>query len=107
MYWSHALTKQSVWEKPDELKVSYRSEAKLTIQTPFERAMNKTPWKQFTSKGKPYYVNSLTKETLVCSAMLASSSIQLTPQWDLPPELVELKNKIDEQERRKARGETS
>lgn len=27
--------------------------------------MNKTPWKQFTSKGKPYYVNSLTKETLV------------------------------------------
>lgn len=21
VYWSHALTKQSVWEKPDELKV--------------------------------------------------------------------------------------
>lgn len=35
------------------------------MQTAFERAMNKTAWKQFTSKGKPYYVNSLTKETLV------------------------------------------
>ncbi len=56
MYWSHAVTKQSVWEKPDELR------------TPFERAMGKTPWKQYTSGGKPYYVNSLTKETVVCRA---------------------------------------
>lgn len=25
VYWSHALTKQSVWEKPDELKVSWQA----------------------------------------------------------------------------------
>ncbi|WOO80939.1 Pre-mRNA-processing protein prp40 [Vanrija pseudolonga] len=48
IYWSHAVTKQSVWEKPEELR----------------RAMAKTPWKQFTSRGKAYYVNSSTKETV-------------------------------------------
>ncbi|ORX38961.1 hypothetical protein BD324DRAFT_617994 [Kockovaella imperatae] len=83
-YWSHSVTKQSVWEKPDELR------------TPFERALGKTQWKQYTSKDRPYYVNSVTKET----------------KWDLPPELVELKQKVERDEaykvekaRRKAAGE--
>ena len=84
VYWSHAATKQSVWEKPDELR------------TPFEKALNKTNWKQYTSKDRPYYVNSITKET----------------KWDLPTELKELQKKVEafeaykvERERRKAAGE--
>ncbi|WWC64207.1 uncharacterized protein I303_106815 [Kwoniella dejecticola CBS 10117] len=75
-YWSHATTKQSVWEKPDELK------------TPFERALAKTQWKQYTSKDRPYYVNTVTKET----------------KWDLPAELKELKEKLDREEQRRAQG---
>jgi pre-mRNA-processing factor 40 len=69
-YWSNSKTKQSVWEKPDELR------------TPFERALAKTDWKQYTSKDRPYYVNSYTKET----------------KWDLPDELVNLKRKVDREE---------
>ncbi|OCF44951.1 pre-mRNA-processing factor 40 [Kwoniella heveanensis CBS 569] len=76
VYWSHAVTKQSVWEKPDELK------------TPFEKALSKTQWKQYTSKDRPYYVNTVTKET----------------KWDLPPELQELKKQVEEREERRARG---
>ncbi|ODN88465.1 pre-mRNA-processing factor 40 [Cryptococcus wingfieldii CBS 7118] len=73
VYWSHATTKQSVWEKPDELK------------TPFEKALAKTQWKQYTSKNRPYYVNSATKET----------------KWDLPAELVTLKAQVEAEEARK------
>lgn len=81
VYWSHATTKQSVWEKPDELR------------SPFEKALNKTTWKQYTSKDRPYYVNSITKET----------------KWELPPDLKALKKRVEayevERERAKARGE--
>ncbi|WVQ76586.1 hypothetical protein IAR50_006258 [Cryptococcus sp. DSM 104548] len=73
VYWSHATTKQSVWEKPDELK------------TAFEKALAQTQWKQYTSKNRPYYVNSATKET----------------KWDLPAELVALKAKVEAEEARK------
>lgn len=69
-YWSNSKTKQSVWEKPDELR------------TPFERALAKTDWKQYTSKDRPYYVNSYTKET----------------KWDLPDELARLKKRVDREE---------
>ncbi len=85
VYWSHAVTKQSVWEKPDELR------------TPFEKALGKTSWKQYISKERPYYVNSQTKET----------------KWELPPELKVLKRKVEvkvayeaERERRKAKGDS-
>lgn len=38
------------------------------MSTNEQRAMGKTAWKQYTSGGKPYYVNSSTKETVVsCS----------------------------------------
>jgi pre-mRNA-processing factor 40 len=84
VYWSHAQSKQSVWEKPDELR------------TPFERALNKTNWKQYVSKDRPYYVNGVTKET----------------KWELPAELRELKRRVEvqevygkERERRRAAGE--
>lgn len=73
-----------MWEKPDELR------------TPFERAVHsKTDWKIYLSKDRPYYVNSITKQT----------------KWDLPPELVALKQKVEqreeyerERERRKEQG---
>ncbi|KAK8843487.1 hypothetical protein IAR55_007146 [Kwoniella newhampshirensis] len=77
VYWSHSVTKQSVWEKPDELK------------TPFEKALTKTKWKQYTSNGRPYYVHSATKET----------------KWDLPAELKDLRKKVDEAEAYKAERE--
>ncbi|ORY29117.1 hypothetical protein BCR39DRAFT_532681 [Naematelia encephala] len=70
VYWSHAVTKQSVWEKPDELR------------TPFERALGQTDWKSYVHKDRPYYVNSRTKET----------------KWDMPEEVKALKAKIDAQE---------
>ena len=70
VYWSHAVTKQSVWEKPDELR------------TPFERALNQTNWKQYISKDRPYFVHSQTKET----------------KWELPPELKALKRKVEAEE---------
>lgn len=49
----------------------------LTIQ----RALSQTVWKQYTSKGRPYYVNSKTKET----------------KWDLPEELKELKEQVEQE----------
>ena len=67
LYWSNAETKQSVWEKPDELR------------TPFEKELAKTDWKQYTSKDKPYYVNSVTKET----------------KWELPEELQAIKARLE------------
>uniref|UniRef100_A0A671R069 Pre-mRNA-processing factor 40 homolog A-like n=1 Tax=Sinocyclocheilus anshuiensis TaxID=1608454 RepID=A0A671R069_9TELE len=45
-------TKQSTWEKPDELK------------SPAEQMLSKCPWKEYKSDtGKPYYYNSQTKES--------------------------------------------
>lgn len=103
VYWSHAVTKQSVWEKPDELR------------TPFERAMGKTPWKQYTSGGKAYYVNSLTKETVVCSGPWKLGEVFMSSQqWNLPKDLVKLKEEVEalelakrEREHRKATGQAS
>ncbi|KAL9713446.1 U1 snRNP protein [Leucoagaricus gongylophorus] len=50
-YWFNTGTKQSVWEKPDELK------------TTWERALSKTKWKEYFSHGKKYYYNTETKES--------------------------------------------
>ncbi|CEQ40246.1 SPOSA6832_01840 [Sporobolomyces salmonicolor] len=41
----------SVWEKPTELK------------TPAEREMDKTPWKEYETGGRKYWVHSQSKET--------------------------------------------
>jgi pre-mRNA-processing factor 40 len=75
VYWSHSQTKQSVWEKPDELK------------TAFEKALTQTPWKQYVSKGRAYYVHGETKET----------------KWDLPDELQRLKERVERAEARGGR----
>uniref|UniRef100_A0A8C1IRI9 PRP40 pre-mRNA processing factor 40 homolog A n=1 Tax=Cyprinus carpio TaxID=7962 RepID=A0A8C1IRI9_CYPCA len=51
-YYYNTETKQSTWEKPDELK------------SPAEQMLSKCPWKEYKSDtGKPYYYNSQTKES--------------------------------------------
>ena len=73
-YYYHAGTRQSSWEKPEELK----SEA--------EKLLSECPWKEYTSEnGKVYYHNTATKESV----------------WSIPKELKELKEKIEKETRDK------
>ncbi|XP_043278756.1 pre-mRNA-processing factor 40 homolog A isoform X2 [Venturia canescens] len=66
-YYYNAATKQSLWEKPDELK------------TPTELLLSQCSWKEYKSEnGKVYYHNVNTKES----------------RWTVPSELEELKNRI-------------
>lgn len=66
-YYYNSVTKQSLWEKPDELK------------TPSELLLSQCPWKEYKSEnGKVYYHNVNTKES----------------RWTIPPELEELKARI-------------
>uniref|UniRef100_A0A182MW53 Uncharacterized protein n=1 Tax=Anopheles culicifacies TaxID=139723 RepID=A0A182MW53_9DIPT len=66
-YYYNSITKQSLWEKPDELK------------TPAEKQLSQCPWKEYRSdSGKLYYHNTATKES----------------QWVAPPEYLELKEKV-------------
>ncbi|KAF9908607.1 hypothetical protein BX616_000076 [Lobosporangium transversale] len=52
-YYYHQTTRQTVWQKPDELK------------TPKELALEKSPWKEYTTpEGKKYYHNATSKETV-------------------------------------------
>ena len=70
-YYYNTATKQSAWEKPDEMK------------TTAERMLAQCPWKEYTSdSGKPYFSNVVTKES----------------RWTIPPELEELKARIAAQE---------
>ncbi|XP_048390413.1 pre-mRNA-processing factor 40 homolog A isoform X1 [Stegostoma tigrinum] len=70
-YFYNSETKQSTWEKPDELK----SHA--------EQLLSKCPWKEYKSDtGKPYYYNSQTKES----------------RWTKPKELEELEEMIRAEE---------
>ncbi|XP_072274257.1 pre-mRNA-processing factor 40 homolog A isoform X4 [Pyxicephalus adspersus] len=70
-YYYNIETKQSTWEKPDELK------------SPAEQLLSKCPWKEFKSdSGKPYYYNSQTKES----------------RWAKPKELEDLEALIKAEE---------
>ncbi|XP_078260004.1 pre-mRNA-processing factor 40 homolog A isoform X6 [Rhinoraja longicauda] len=70
-YFYNSETKQSTWEKPDELK----SHA--------EQLLSQCPWKEYKSDtGKPYYYNSQTKES----------------RWTKPKELEELEEMIKAEE---------
>ncbi|KAI1318701.1 PRP40 pre-mRNA processing factor 40 [Mortierella claussenii] len=52
-YYYHPTARQTVWQKPDELK------------TPKELALETSPWKEYTTpEGKKYYHNASTKETV-------------------------------------------
>ncbi|NXT93910.1 PR40A factor, partial [Anhinga rufa] len=68
-YYYNTETKQSTWEKPDDLK------------TPAEQLLSKCPWKEYKSdSGKPYYYNSQTKES----------------RWAKPKELEDLEGNPEE-----------
>uniref|UniRef100_A0A672RUV0 Pre-mRNA-processing factor 40 homolog A-like n=1 Tax=Sinocyclocheilus grahami TaxID=75366 RepID=A0A672RUV0_SINGR len=70
-YYYNTETKQSSWEKPDELK------------SPAEQMLSKCPWKEYKSDtGKPYYYNSQTKES----------------RWTKPKELEDLEAMIKAEE---------
>ncbi|KAF8661346.1 hypothetical protein AX16_001441 [Volvariella volvacea WC 439] len=77
-YWFNTSTKESVWEKPDELK------------TPFERALNQTKWKEYFSNGRKYYYNTDTKES----------------KWDMPDELLLLLEKVEKESKPGAQAAT-
>uniref|UniRef100_A0A8C0BHX7 Pre-mRNA-processing factor 40 homolog A n=1 Tax=Buteo japonicus TaxID=224669 RepID=A0A8C0BHX7_9AVES len=67
-YYYNTETKQSTWEKPDDLK------------TPAEQLLSKCPWKEYKSdSGKPYYYNSQTKES----------------RWAKPKELEDLEGNLN------------
>ncbi|KAI1796601.1 hypothetical protein LXA43DRAFT_969682 [Ganoderma leucocontextum] len=68
-YWFNTNTRESVWEKPDDLK------------TPFEKALNQTRWKEYFSGGRKYYYNTDTKES----------------KWDMPDELLLLLEKVEKE----------
>ncbi|NWQ70613.1 PR40A factor, partial [Neopipo cinnamomea] len=71
-YYYNTETKQSTWEKPDDLK------------TPAEQLLSKCPWKEYKSdSGKPYYYNSQTKES----------------RWAKPKELEDLEGKVTKTKR--------
>ncbi|XP_052865585.1 pre-mRNA-processing factor 40 homolog A [Anopheles cruzii] len=66
-YYYNSLTKQSLWEKPEEMK------------TPAEKQLSQCAWKEYRSDtGKLYYHNTTTKES----------------QWVAPAEFLELKEKV-------------
>lgn len=74
-YYYNTETKQSTWEKPDDLK------------TPAEQLLSKCPWKEYKSdSGKPYYYNSQTKES----------------RWAKPKELEDLEAMIKAEENSKS-----
>uniref|UniRef100_A0A8B9RL93 Pre-mRNA-processing factor 40 homolog B n=1 Tax=Astyanax mexicanus TaxID=7994 RepID=A0A8B9RL93_ASTMX len=68
-YYYNTETKQSTWEKPDELK------------SPAEQMLSKCPWKEYKSDtGKPYYYNSQSKES----------------RWTKPKELEDLEEQLSQ-----------
>ncbi|XP_061647242.1 pre-mRNA-processing factor 40 homolog A isoform X3 [Phyllopteryx taeniolatus] len=70
-YYYNTETKQSTWEKPEDLK------------SPAEQLLSKCPWKEYKSDtGKPYYYNSQTKES----------------RWTKPKELEDLEAMIKAEE---------
>ncbi|KAM6497038.1 hypothetical protein JOM56_007511 [Amanita muscaria] len=68
-YWFNTATKQSVWEKPDDLK------------SPFEKALKETKWREYFSQGRKYYYNTETKES----------------KWDMPDELLLILEKVEKE----------
>ncbi|XP_055386207.1 pre-mRNA-processing factor 40 homolog A isoform X2 [Condylostylus longicornis] len=71
IYYYNNVTKQSSWEKPDELK------------TPIEKIISACPWKEYRSDtGKVYYHNINTKES----------------KWEAPPEYIEMQAKVKAEE---------
>ncbi|OJA09724.1 hypothetical protein AZE42_08800 [Rhizopogon vesiculosus] len=68
-YWFNTGSRESVWEKPDDLK------------SPFEKALAETKWKEYFSGGRKYYYNTESKES----------------KWDMPDELLLLLEKVEKE----------
>lgn len=70
-YYYNNITKQSSWDKPDELK------------TPVEKIIAACPWKEYRSdNGKVYYHNVNTKDS----------------RWEPPAEYIEMQAKVKAEE---------
>ncbi|KAJ6577207.1 hypothetical protein B0H19DRAFT_1019510 [Mycena capillaripes] len=87
-YWFNTGTKESVWEKPDDLKTPF--EVRRFIASSFgvlqrliltQRALNQTKWKEYFSGGRKYYYNTETKES----------------KWDMPDELLLVLEKVEKE----------
>lgn len=77
-YYYNNVTKQSKWEKPDEMK------------NEDEILLSKCPWKEYKAdNGKAYFYNSMTKESV----------------WTIPKELQEIKERIEKRQSEAAPGE--
>ncbi|KAJ7446723.1 hypothetical protein FB451DRAFT_1188580 [Mycena latifolia] len=74
-YWFNTGTKESVWEKPDDLKTPFE---RLILT---QRALNQTKWKEYFSGGRKYYYNTETKES----------------KWDMPDELLLVLEKVEKE----------
>lgn len=73
-YFYNASTRQSAWEKPEEIK------------TEAEKLLSACPWKEYTAEsGKVYFHNTATKESV----------------WSIPKELKDLKDRIELEEKEK------
>lgn len=106
--WHNATDKTTTWEKP------------LSLQTPFERALAETDWKEYTTKGRKYWVKKVRsplgsagedekadglasrfrrprRPQFVLSTSFRELSLirDCISQWTMPEELVKLKEKID------------
>ncbi|CAK5268561.1 unnamed protein product [Mycena citricolor] len=81
-YWFNSISKESVWEKPDDLKspfeVCHKCIGVLQRLITTQRALNQTKWKEYLSGGRKYYYNTETKES----------------KWDMPDELLLLLEKV-------------
>ncbi|RXW23051.1 hypothetical protein EST38_g2826 [Candolleomyces aberdarensis] len=84
-YWFNTGTKNSVWEKPDDLK------------TPFERALNQTKWKEYFSGGRKYYYHVGAKPPtfiIHTSYLYFTQTETKESKWDMPDELLLLLEKV-------------
>ncbi|KJH46401.1 WW domain protein [Dictyocaulus viviparus] len=60
VYYYNKITKESSWNKPDELKAPQERQEKTTAASSTTNVI----WKEYkTPEGRPYYYNSVTKET--------------------------------------------
>ncbi|CAI2167816.1 14245_t:CDS:10 [Funneliformis geosporum] len=79
-YYFNTISKQSSWDKPEELK------------TAEERALGSCSWKEFTAEGgRKYYYNSITKES----------------KWEIPAEYKDFLDKLEIEKNQSLHIETS